>query len=181
MTAPGRTNLLARCVALSAVVAASGCGSGSGSGSGDLEAWVTEVKARPGGRIEPLPAVRPAPVFVYEPGGRRSPFMPETPIAAVSADPEPQQRQAPSRPREFLEQFPLDALRMVGTLETQGESFGLVQTSDGLIHRVAVGHRLGLNEGRIVAITEAGIALVETVADGQGGELERHAELGLGE
>ena len=177
MTAAARTNVLARCVALSAGAVAGGCGSGSE----DLEAWVAEVKARPGGRVEPLPAVRPAPVFVYEPGGRRSPFMPETPIAAVRADSEPQQRQTPNRPREYLEQFPLDALRMVGTLETQGESFGLVQTADGLIHRVAVGHRLGRNEGRIVAITEAGIALVETVAGGQGGQLERSGELGLGD
>lgn len=177
MTAAGRTSVLARCVALTAGAVASGCGSDAG----DLQAWAAEVKARPGGRIEPLPAIRPAPVFVYEPGGRRSPFMPATPIAALGADPEPQQQQTPSRPREFLEQFPLDALRMVGTLETQGGSFGLVQTADGLIHRVAVGHRLGRNEGRIVAITEAGIALVETVADGQGGQAERSAELGLGE
>ena len=139
------------------------------------------VRARPAAGIEPLPMVSPAPAFVYEPAGRRSPFMPDTPLAPPSAAPASDREPTPNRPREVLEQFPLDALQMVGTLEVRGSLFGLLRTTDGLIHRVGVGQRLGRNEGRVVSITESGIALVETAPDGQGGRLERAAELRLAE
>ena len=55
-----------------------------------------------------------------------------------------------NRPREFLEQFSLDTLRMVGTLRLQGRTYGLVQTRDGLVHRVLPGNHLGQSDGRII-------------------------------
>jgi len=145
----------------------------------DLRAYVDEVKARPGGRIEPLPQIRPAPSFAYEAAGRRSPFMPDTPQARVSNNPDAIQGPDPNRAREFLEQFPLDTLRMVGTMNSQAGTFGLVQTSDGLIHRVTVGNHLGQNYGRIMSISESEIQLVEIIADGIGGYLERPAAVAL--
>ncbi len=160
---------------MTSVVLAAGCGNDST----DLHAWMDAVSARPAGGIEPLPVVRPAPAFVYEPAGRRSPFMPDTPLATLSAAPTANREPGPSRPREYLERFPLDSLRMVGTLEARGALFGLVRTSDGLIHRVAVGQHLGPDDGRIVSITQSAIALVETAPGGQGGRRERAAELGL--
>ena len=167
--------LLMRCVTLSAAALAAGCSSDAE----DPRAWMNGVRARPAGGIDPLPVVGAALTFVYEAAGRRSPFMPDTPLAPVSAVPTPDSDPAPNRPREYLEQFPLDALRMVGTLEARGALFGLVRASDGLIHRVGVGQRLGRNNGLIVSITESGIALVESSPDGQGGRLERAAELQL--
>jgi type IV pilus assembly protein PilP len=145
----------------------------------DLRAYIDEVKARPGGIIAPLPQVVPAPSYAYDDGGRRSPFIPETPQARVSVDPDAIQGPDPNRPREFLEQFPLDTLRMVGTLDTQGDAFGLVQTSDGLIYRVSVGHHLGQNYGRVTMISDSEITLVEIISDGIGGYLERPAAIGL--
>ena len=145
----------------------------------DLRAYIDEVKARPGGIIAPLPQVVPAPSFAYEANGRRSPFMPESPQSRPSTDPSGIQGPDQDRPREFLEQFPLDTLRMVGTLAASGNSFGLVQTSDGLIYRVTVGHHLGQNYGRVTTISDSEIALVEIISDGLGGYLERPAAIGL--
>lgn len=162
-----------------AVAAASASLTACGGGTDDLRAYIDEVKARPGGRIEPLPQVQPAPTFAYEPGNRRSPFMPDTPQRRVSEDPNAVQGPDPNRPREFLEQFPLDTLTMVGTLSDRRASFGLVQTNDGLVHRVTVGNHLGQNYGRIVAITDSEIQLVEIISDGLGGFLERPAAIGL--
>lgn len=162
-------------LAVVAAVAAAGC---SGNAD-DLRAYIDEVKARPGGRIDPLPQIRPAPSFVYEPGDRRGPFTPDTPQQRLSSSPNAVQGPDPNRPREFLEQFPLDTLRMVGTLDATGGSFGLVQTRDGLIHRVSVGNHLGQNYGRILSITESEISLVEIIPDGLGGYLERPASVGL--
>lgn len=150
-----------------------------GGGTDDLRAYIDEVKARPGGRIPPLPDIVPAPTFTYEAGDRRSPFVPDTPQVRVSNNPSAVRGPDPNRPREFLEQFPLDTLRMVGTLELGSGAFGLVQTSDGLVHRVAVGNHLGQNYGRITDISDAEIQLVEIIPDGLGGYLERPAAVGL--
>ena len=153
--------------------------SACGGANDDLRAYIDEVKARPGGRIDPLPPVEPAPIYVYEPGPRRSPFTPDAPQRRVSNDPNAFDGPDANRPREFLEQFPLDTLRMVGTLADRRASFGLVQTTDGLVHRVAVGNHMGQNYGRIVAISDSEIQLVEIISDGLGGYLERSAAIGL--
>jgi type IV pilus assembly protein PilP len=153
--------------------------SACGGANDDLRAYIDEVKARPGGRIEPLPQVQPAPTFVYEPGNRRSPFQPDAPQRRVSNDPNAVDGPDRNRPREFLEQFPLDTLRMVGTLADRRASFGLVQTTDGLVHRVTVGNHMGQNFGRIVSISDSQIQLVEIISDGLGGYLERPAAIGL--
>ena len=150
-----------------------------GAEMGDLRTYVDEVKARPGGIIAPLPRIVPAPTFAYEAGDRRSPFLPETPQGVGSLNPDAIQGPDPNRPREFLEQFPLDTLRMVGTLETLGDSFGLIQTSDGLIYRVTLGHHMGQNYGRVTLISDSEIVLVEIISDGIGGYLERPAAIGL--
>jgi type IV pilus assembly protein PilP len=145
----------------------------------DLDSYINEVKARPGGRIEPLPEIPPYEVFTYiaDAEGLRSPFMPDTPQAAGPAaggtSPDP------DRPAEFLESFPLDTLRMVGTLDINETVYGLVQTSDGLIHRVVPGNYMGQNDGRITDITESEIVLVEIISDGIGGYIERDAAIGL--
>lgn len=168
--------LLNRAVLATAVVVAiAGCAGGTD----DLEAYIDEVKARPGGRIEPLPQIQPAPTFVYEADERRGPFTPETPESRAGSNPNAVQGPDPNRPREFLEQFSLDTLRMVGTLDSGGGAFGLVQTNDGLIHRVSVGNHLGQNYGRILSISDSSISLVEIIPDGLGGYLERPASVGL--
>jgi len=170
-----RKSALSRTLATLAVVSAlSACGRGND----DLRAYIDEIKARPGGRIDPLSPVQPTPNYVYEPGDRRSPFAPEA-QRRVSKDPNAVAGPDPNRTREFLEQFPLDTMHMVGTLADKRASFGLVQTADGLVHRVTVGNHLGQNYGRIVAITDSEIRLVEIISDGLGGYLERPAKIAL--
>jgi type IV pilus assembly protein PilP len=145
----------------------------------DLDGYINEVKARPGGRIDPLPEITPYEIFTYvaDAEGLRSPFVPDTPQATGSAA--GGTRPDPDRSREYLEGFPLDTLGMVGTLYIGETMYGLVQTSDGLIHRVVPGNYLGQNDGRITDITESEITLVEIISDGIGGYIERDAAIGL--
>lgn len=159
-----------------AVLGLSGCSADMD----DLDAYINEIKARPGGRIEPLPEITPYEVFTYvaDTEGYRSPFMPDAP-QAVAGGPGSTTRPDRDRSREFLEQFPLDTLQMVGTLEVGDATYGLVQTKDGLIHRVVPGNYMGQNDGRIVAITDSEIKVVEIISDGIGGYLEREAAVSL--
>jgi type IV pilus assembly protein PilP len=146
----------------------------------DLETFIDDTKARPGGRIEPLPEITPYEVFAYtaDVEGLRSPFVPDSPqVAGGPAD--GGTRPDETRSREFLESFPLDTLRMVGTLQLGEVNFGLVQTSDGLIHRVIPGQYMGQNDGRIIAIRDSEIELIEIISDGIGGYLERDAAVAL--
>ena len=151
-----------------------------GSDNDDLDMYINEVKARPGGRIEPLPEITPYEVFTYiaDAEGVRSPFVPDTPQAATTGAGGGIRPDA-DRSREFLEGFPLDTLRMVGTLNIADTTYGLVQTSDGLIHRVVPGNYMGQNDGRINSITDSEIALVEIISDGIGGYIERDAAVSL--
>ncbi|UCG73791.1 MAG: pilus assembly protein PilP [Chromatiales bacterium] len=164
---------LRRFVAVSLLAAlAAGCGGDMD----DLMKYVDDVKARPGGRIEPLPQIKPYQTFTYEAGTRRSPFVQESgPSTGQLAGPRPDV----SRPKEYLEGFPLDTLNMVGTLEREGRTYGLVQTQDGLVHRVLPGNYVGQNDGRVVSVSEAGIQVEELVPDGIGGFFKRSAAISL--
>jgi type IV pilus assembly protein PilP len=147
-----------------------------GGGTSDLKKELDEKKKRPGGRIEPLPEIKPYESFVYDPTGLRSPFVPSVPVIAPGAG---GVRPDARRTREFLEGFSLDTLKMVGTLKQSGRVFGLVRTKDGLIHRVLPGNYVGQNDGKITAISDAKINVVEIVPDGLGGYMERPAALAL--
>ncbi len=144
----------------------------------DLARFIEDTKKEPGGRVEPLPEVKPYETFSYSAAELRSPFLPSSPgsgagMAGVRPD--------AKRNREFLEQFSLDTLKMVGTLKLQGRVYGLVRTKDGLVHRVSTGNYLGQADGKIVDITPSKISLVEIVPDGLGGYMERPAGLALNE
>jgi type IV pilus assembly protein PilP len=154
---------------------------GCGQDMSDLEAYIAEVNARPGGRIEPLPVIEPYESFTYDAYDMRSPFTPDQPMAQAGGSGADGVRPDSRRAREYLEQFPLDTLEMVGTLTFEGDYYGLVQTTDNLVHRVRVGNYVGQNDGRIVAIDDTEIRVVEIIPDGIGGYMERSATIGLGE
>jgi len=150
---------------------------GCGRGLGDLEAWVTEVKARKPAPIEPIPQMKQYEAFAYVPADRRDPFSSLEPQKQAGNGPRPDL----NRNKEPLEEFPLDALRMVGTINAAGKTFALVKAPDGVVHRITVKNHLGQNYGEITAISEAEISLQELVPDGFGGWIQRQASLALTE
>lgn len=112
----------------------------------------------------PLPPTAAPSAVAYRQGRDRSPFEPSSPKTSPGDAGGPNQ----SRVRHPLEDHPLGQLRFVGTLALRGVRHALVHTPDGRIHRVAAGDHLGTDHGRIRAVHEAGIELVETVRDGAG-------------
>ena len=148
--------------------------SGCSSKDDELDQFIADTKKEPGGRVEPLPELKPYESYAYESASMRSPFMPGG-SGGGAAGLRPDQR----RNREFLEQFSLDTLRMVGTLRLADRTYGLIKTKDGLVHRVLPGNYLGQADGRVTEISASKISVVEIVADGLGGYMERPASLAL--
>ena len=159
------------CAAYAALVACS-------SADDELTRFIEDTKREPGGRVEPLPEIKPYETFVYAASDLRSPFLPSSPGSGAGlAGVRPDQK----RNREFLEQYSLDTLKMVGTLRLGGSIYGLVQTKDGLVHRVTAGNHIGQAEGKITEISPSKISVIEIVPDSLGGYMERPAALALNE
>jgi type IV pilus assembly protein PilP len=152
--------------------------SGCSGRDGELGRFIDATRKEPGGRVEPLPEVKPYDSYAYASSQLRSPFVPGGARGGSGGNgPRPEAQRA----REFLEQFSLDTLKMVGTLKLGGQNYALVQVSDGRVQRVLVGNRMGQNDGRITDITPNKISLVELVPDGLGGYIERPAAMALNE
>jgi len=133
----------------------------------DLDEFMEEKRAKPGGIITPIPTFKAYEAFSYSATTLRSPF--ERPIEvreiaqlqAVSAI-----KPDESRSKEFLEQFTFDSLRMVGTLDRGETSWSLIKDPNGGVHRVKIGNYLGRHHGKIVDMTDTYLAVVEIVSDG---------------
>lgn len=82
------------------------------------------------------------------------------------------------RRREVLEDYPLDTLRMVGTLQKPGLSYALVLV-DKAVFRIKVGNYVGQNFGMVTKVTETEMELKEIVQDASGEWTERQAKLEL--
>lgn len=164
---------------LGLAIAITGC---VGNDYQDLRDYVAQVKSRPPSGIEPLPPIPAYESFTYNSADLRNPFLPlDTPSEeeqiVEASGPGPDL----NRQKEELEGYPLDTLRMVGTLDLKGQLWGLVRTSDRVIHRVLPGNYLGQNYGKISRITANKIELSEFVTTGSGKWRERDASIALAE
>ncbi len=147
-------------------------------GVDDLEQFVTEVKKRPAKPIEPMPEIKPYIPFTYTAYDLRDPFsVPDY----ENAEQDNGLRPDTTRRREPLENYPLDGLNMMGVIEKNKRQLALIRSSDGTIHQVAVGNYAGQNFGRITSIQEDHVDLIEIIADGMGGWIERPATIGARE
>jgi len=160
-----------------ALVAMAGCTRSTTSTPGDapnLVDWVANVRARPAPALEPLPVMQQFETFEYAAQGLRDPFS-----AAWSTTDAGGLRPDPNRRKETLEQYPLDSLKMVGTIGSGSGLVGLVMAPDKVTYRVSAGAYMGQSDGRITDVQQNRVDLVELVPDGAGGWLERPAAVTL--
>ncbi len=182
-----------RCIRLTMVVLAilgiAGCVSNDMS---DLEKQVSKIMSKPGGRLEPLPEVKPYEAYLYESGklGARNPFkrfyVVEQSLAIEESEgpvddglTEEMRNEIQNRNREELEGFELDSIKMVGTLQNEDNHWGIVIDPGGIVHRVKTGNYIGLNIGKITSIQEEQIEVREIIKDNSGRYGERQALLPL--
>lgn len=156
-------------------VVLSGC---SSDGLEDLRKFVADERAGKKARVEPLPEIKMQETFIYNSANLPDPF------AAFNLRPQAQKsasgpRPDPNRRKEPLEDYPLDALKMVGTLTRGKQAWAVIQAPDGTVHRAQVGDHMGQNSGMINKITDEKVDLVELVQGAMGDWVEREANLTL--
>lgn len=165
---------------LTMVALLAGCGSG---GESEVKEWMAQTKRETRVFVPKLVEPKTFTPFAY---GRRDsvdPFNPaklDVALAKMRAQSSSGIKPDMDRPREALEQYPLDSIKMVGTLKKPGMSYAILQ-ADRLVYQAKVGNYLGQNFGMITEITEDGINIKEIVQDASGEWTERKARLELQE
>ncbi len=130
----------------------------------DLRAYIKAVKNRPSGPIDPIPRFVHIPPHLYQPADRRSPFTPAVQKVDDTLRPDP------TRPKEPLEHYTLDSLRLVGLFSHQNVQWALIRTPDNQVLPVRTGRYLGQNHGQVLTIGSDSIEIEEMVRTSKGWE-----------
>lgn len=150
--------------------------SGCGEREDDIQGYMEEVKNRPAEPVDELPDMSLVGPYLYGAANLRSPFAaPIREESLIAGDVMLEEE----RPKEVLESFPLDSLRMVGTIEKNRTRWAILLDAEGLIYRATKGDRLGQNHGKVIEVSEKGLELLEIIPDARGGWREREAKLDL--
>jgi type IV pilus assembly protein PilP len=168
-----RTPFLASSLVLCLTLA--GCGD---DGFDDLRAFMAATGKDGNNQIEPLPAVKKADLFEYQQAALTDPFM------SRSLRPTGKGGQMPdaNRPKQPLEEFPLDALRMVGTLKKPGQPIrAIIKDPKGTLHTIQVGGHIGQNYGKVTAVKEDGLQIKELMQNANGEWTDASAMLSMAE
>ena len=163
------------CVLLALALA--GCGDGDVK---EVNLWMQQVRQQSRVLVPPLSAPKTFIPFAYTAKDVTDPFSPnklQTELAKAARSGSAFKPDLDRR-KEVLESFPLDTLRMVGTLQQGGATYALLQVEKA-VYRVRAGEHLGQNFGAIVGITEAAVTIREIVQDAAGDWVERMSKLEL--
>ena len=150
------------------------CGGGS---MDDLQTFVAETGKDMQGKIEPLPEVKVYEPFTYNAFDLPDPFKPRKLSTGGGGGMQPDL----NRPKEPLEAYSLETLKMVGMLSRQGVVHAVIKTPDNAIYHVKKGNYVGQNFGLITQIGDGEVSLRETVQDSAGDWSERTSALLLQE
>jgi len=155
-----------------------GCG---GEEFQDLRDFVKSAGADMRGKVAPPPDIKPYEPFTYDNDTNLpDPFKPRKQNARNSGHAGLNQPNF-NRPKEELEDFPLESLKMVGYLSQKGIPQAVIHSTEGKVYRVKVGNYIGMNFGQITSITETEVKIKEMVQDSVGDWSERESSLQLAE
>lgn len=145
----------------------------------DLQDFVRDSGADLRGQVDPPPEIKPYEPFPYDNSASLpDPFKPrkqETKNVASQGLNQPDF----ARPRQELEEYPLESLKMVGYMSKGNVGNAIIRSAEGKLHRVKAGNYAGMNFGQITSITETEVKIKEMVQDGAGDWLERESSLQL--
>jgi type IV pilus assembly protein PilP len=159
----------------------SACG---GSGDQEVQRWMDVVKKETRPSIPKLVEPKEFIPFTYDKKDELDPFNPaklQSALAKMNPGSAHGIRPDLDRRKEALEAFPLDALKMVGTL-TQGPNHYALLEADGKgVYQVKAGNYVGQNFGLVTKVNEDSIEIKEIYLDSGGDWAERTQKLELQE
>ena len=150
-----------------------GCG---GEQYQDIQEFMREAEKNAPRKIEVLPEVKAYTPFEYAGFDLPDPFRPRK-LAPTKGDSSGVQPDL-NRRKEPLESYPLESLKMVGTLQ-QGKAVYALVKAENTVYRVRSGNYVGQNFGLITTIVDTEIKLKEIVQDTAGDWTERLSSLQL--
>ncbi|MGE5623084.1 MAG: pilus assembly protein PilP [Bacillota bacterium] len=171
---------LGRTIAAAALLSGlAGCGD---SGVTELRQWMDEVRQQTPVNVKPIPEPKKFTPFAYGGKDQPDPYSPAKLSVALAKVQATKNGLKPDldRRKEPLENYPLDSIKMVGTLQKPGMNYALLQV-DKAVFQAKVGNYVGENFGMITKITETEVELKEIVRDASGEWVERQAKLELQE
>jgi type IV pilus assembly protein PilP len=160
-----------------------GCGS---SGQEELQQWMKDQRAATKPHVTPIPEPKKFTPQPYTQEGSTDPFSNIKLTQALKRESAQSTSNAAlvapelARRKEPLEAYPLDVMKMVGSLHKEGQPVALLRV-DNLLYQVKPGNYLGQNYGKIVKVSETEVVLREIVQDAAGEWTERQATLQLQE
>ena len=136
------------------------------SGTGDLQSFTKNAYKDREPQVEPLPALKPVAVFIYQASNQKDPFnKANLKIQKPSREDTGGGESGPdlTRKKEPLEAYPTDALKLVGMMQLNGIDWAVVSAPDSTVHRVTEGNYLGRNYGEIIRVMGNRIQVQELV------------------
>lgn len=136
---------------------------GSEGGHDDIKEWMKEQEVGMKGKIDKLP---PAKSFI--PVSYSASIDPFNMKEKASLNDLLKDRYAPdfNRPKQPLENIPLQNLKMIGTVVKDGKYFAMIKDNNKIIYYVTDGDYMGVDYGQIKKISEGEIQLEERVQEG---------------
>ncbi len=145
----------------------------------DPRSFVANAGKEMRGKVQPLPEVRPYEPFIYAATDLPDPFKPRKLTARAGSGNAGGLQPPRDHVKQALENYPLEALKMVGTLQQNKMNHALIKTPDNNLYRVKQGNYMGQNFGIITQVSDTEIKLTEIVQDSIGDWTERTTSLSL--
>jgi len=149
----------------------------------EVRLWMDEVKKETQPAVKPLTEPKQFIPYAYVQRDAPDPFNPDKLLAELARAAETSNnpnKPDMQRPKELLENYPLDTMQMVGSLQKGGVNYALLQI-DRAVFQVKTGQRLGQNFGVVTRVSESAIDIKEVVQDAAGEWVVRMSKLELQE
>lgn len=127
----------------------------------ELVAFVQSVRTQKTAALSPLPEFKNMPETLYEAVHLRNPFEALGTGGVTQLSVDSLELSLTGRPRDPLEHYPIESLKMVGYLEKEQTFWGLVKDQEGILHQVSVNQYIGQNNGKVIRISSNGIDIEE--------------------
>jgi type IV pilus assembly protein PilP len=175
-----KRSLPLKMAACAALLALAGCGD---SDVQEVRQWMKQVDSEAHVAVTPIAEPKTFIPFAYASNAEVDPFSPNKLLAELARQAARQGgglKPDTARRKEFLESFPLDTVKMVGTMEKAKVIYALLQV-DKAVYQVRTGQHVGQNFGLVTSVSDEAVSVKEIVQDATGDWVERLSKLELQE